>query len=188
NIDPFSSGGYGDEQLVVDCDWKKQWGFDYGLYKPVFDVIRNRKLRMAALNVPRDWVRQVGRKGPEAITREQRMWVPNIDTTNKDHKEYFNAMIGGHPQMPEAQYNNMYAAQVTWDTGMAKSAYDFMTWRGGATMVILAGSGHVGYGQGIAYRLGQMGEKSRLLVVCVDKKPGEQVSKGVGDYLFTATK
>jgi len=188
NIDPFTAGKTSDADFQVDANWKTQWGYDYNLYKPVFDVIKARGLRMAALNVPRDWVRQVGRKGPDALTADQKSWVPMVDTTNKDHRSYFTAMIGGHPDMPEAQFNNMYAAQVTWDTGMAKSAKDFMSWRGDATMVILAGSGHVAYGQGIAYRLAQMGETSRLLVVCLDKRPGEKVSKGVGDYVYTAAK
>ena len=188
NIDPWTAGKYTESEFIEESKWKTQGGYDYNLYKPVFDVIKARGLRMAALNVPRDWVRQIGRQGAASLTADQKTWVPQIDTTNKDHRNYFMAMIGGHPDMPEAQLNNMYAAQVTWDTGMAKSAVDFMSWRGDTTMVILAGSGHVGYGQGIAYRLGQMGEKSRLLVVCVDKKPGEKISKGVGDYVFTAAK
>ncbi|MBX3112464.1 MAG: ChaN family lipoprotein [Fimbriimonadaceae bacterium] len=186
NIDPFTTGRISDAEFQQTANWKTQWGYDYNLYKPVFDVIRARHLRMAALNVPRDWVRQVGRKGPDALTADQRTWVPGIDTKNADHRAYFTAMMGGHPDMPPGQFENMYAAQVTWDTGMAKSAKDFMSWRGNSTMVILAGSGHVAYGQGIAYRLAQMGETSRLLVVCLDKKPGDKVSKGVGEYLFVA--
>ena len=188
NIDPWTAGKYSEQEFIQESDWKKQWGFDYSLYKPIFDVIKQRGLRMAALNVPRDWVRQVGRKGPSAITADQKSWVPDLDLTNKDHRELFTAMMGGHPDMPAEQLNNIYAAQVTWDTGMAKSAFDAMAWHGDATMVICAGSGHVAYGEGIAYRLAQMGDKSRLIVVCVDSKPGEKVSKGLGDFVFTAAK
>ncbi len=188
NIDLWTTGAFSDQDFIEASGWKKQWGFDYALYKPIFDVIKRRHLRMAALNVPRDWVRAVGKKGPDAITAEQKGWVPDLDLGNRDHRSFFNAMMGGHPGMTEEQMRNVYAAQVTWDTGMAKSARDFMAWHGDATMVICAGAGHVAYGQGIAYRLAQMGEKSRLLVVCMDQKAGEKVSRGIGDYLYTSAK
>jgi uncharacterized iron-regulated protein len=80
----------------------------------------------------------------------------------------------------------MLAGQVTWDIGMAKTALD---WRRDwpykkNIMVILAGSGHVMYDQGINYRLKQMDGTNSISVVCVSDEPNRKVSRGLADYVF----
>ncbi len=185
NIAPWGRGYWSDQEFIDQSDWKKQWGVPYPLYKPIFDVIKERRIPLVALNVPRAWVSQVGKKGPAALNAEQKKWVPSVDTTNQNHRQIFNALIGGHP-MAGAAAENMYAAQVVWDTGMAKTALDEMTSRPGAVIVILAGSGHVIYGQGIAYRLRQMGASDSLILTGIDADGPVQVSKGIADYIFAA--
>lgn len=185
NLNPFSMGWWTDEEFVANADWKKQWGFPYALYKPIFDVVKENKLPMAALNVPRDWVRKVGKEGPSAITADQKNWVPTLDLSNKTHRDVFNALIGGHP---DSGLDNMYAGMVTWDTGMAKSALDFMS---GSTnprriMVVCAGSGHMMYGQGINWRIKKTTGEKVVNVTCIDSDAPREVSKGLGDFVFVA--
>ncbi len=186
NLNPFSMGWWTDEEFQKNADWKKQWGFPYKLYKPVFDVIRDNKLPMAALNVPRDWVRQVGQKGPSALTTDQSHWVPTpLDLTNKTHRTIFDAMIGGHPSTGA---DNMYAAMVVWDVGMANSALDFMNESKNPrrVMVICVGSGHVMYEQGINWRIRQRTGERSLTITCVDTDKAREVSRGLGDFVFAA--
>ncbi|MBS1723645.1 MAG: ChaN family lipoprotein [Armatimonadetes bacterium] len=186
NLNPFTMGWWSDEEFQTNADWKKQWGFPYRLYKPIFDVVKQNQLPMAALNVPRDWVRQVSRQGADSLTDEQKKWVPApLDLGNKEHRSIFDALIGGHPSTGA---DGMYAGQVTWDTGMANSALDFMADSKSpkAVMVVCAGSGHVMYGQGINWRIQKRTGEKVLTVTCIDTDQPREVSKGLGDFVFAA--
>lgn len=183
NINGWTLGWWSDEEFQIRSDWKKQWGYPYPLYKPIFDAVKEHGLPMVALNVPRDWVRQVGRTGPSAITPERQPWVPKLDLTNTQHRAVFNSLMGGHP-MPGI--DNIYAAQVTWDTGMAQSALDSMAGSRNKrrVMVVCAGSGHVMYGQGINWRVTQQTRERVLNVVGIDGDKPREVSRGLGDYVL----
>ena len=76
----------------------------------------------------------------------------------------------------------MYAAQVLWDEGMADTAIKL---RGEAEVfVVLAGSGHVMYGQGINYRIASRGQGTGVIVVMTQSSEPIQSSRGVGDFVF----
>lgn len=187
NVMPFSRGIWSDEEFVEASSWKTQWGFDFALYKPIFDVVRAEKLPLVALNVPRDWVREVGREGVSAIGMDREVWVPGLAGRlgSERHRAVFTALMGGHP-LTGARGENIYAAQVSWDIGMAQSALDFMEdkvsdkW----VMVIVAGSGHVMYGAGINLRLKELGGAESVSAVCIDGAPEGNVTSGIGEYLW----
>ena len=186
NVIPWSSGRWDKETFIRESNWKTQWGFDYDLYSPIFKVVKGFKLPLYALNVPRDWVREVGREGPSKIDASRKPWVPELYLQNENHREIFTSLMGGHP-MTGPQGENIYAAQVTWDTGMAKSAIDAMedklsdNW----VMVIVAGIGHVMYGECINYRIKRMGGGESLDVVCIDKSNSANlVSTKIADFVY----
>ena len=184
NLAPWTSGRWTREEFIENSNWKTQWGFDYGLYEPIFNVVRERRLPMVALNVPRDWVRAVGRGGLSALTDEQRKWVPDPYLGNDKHRALFTAMMGGHP-MTGTQGENIYSAQVTWDEGMATSALDYMAGRfsRNAVMVVVAGSGHTMYGQGINYRIHRKTGEPVVNVLCMTGEGPRSVSRGVADFV-----
>jgi uncharacterized iron-regulated protein len=187
NLAPWTTGRWTKEQFVENANWKSQWGFDFALYEPIFDAVRKDRLPMVALNVPRDWVRTVGRQGLAALTEEQRKWVPDPYLGNDGHKAVFTALMGGHP-MTGPQGDNIYAAQVTWDEGMATSALDYMATRPNrnAVMVVVAGSGHMMYGQGINYRITRKTGEPTLDVMCLTSDGPREVSKGLGHFVFVS--
>lgn len=188
-LNPWTLGWWSDEEFQQKADWKTQWGFDYAFYKPVFDATKKHKLPMVALNVPRDWVRVVGREGLGALTAEQKAELPGeFDLTNQGHRDVFGALMGGHPPTG-ARGENIYAAQVLWDVAMADSALKFFASRPttrNTVMVVLAGSGHVMYGQGINYRLWKRTGEKGLTMVMIQSKGPATVSKGLADVVYAA--
>ena len=184
SLDGWTLGWYTEEEFIQKSDWKHQWGMDYSLYKPIFDAAKELQLPIVALNIPRDWVHAVGQKGIDALTPDQRAQLPaQIDLGNKVHKEVFQAMIGGHPM---TGMDNMYAAQVLWDTGMADTAVKYMAEHPSpkTVMVVIAGAGHVMYKQGINWRVqGRSGDPGITLVMGNDEKL-RKVSAGVGDFFY----
>lgn len=193
NLAPWSMGWWTKEEFIEKADWKGQWGFDFSLYEPIFNVVREHKLPMVALNVPRDWVRAVGRGGPSALTEEQKRELPALNLNNKDHKRVFFSLIGGHPEGASTQMENMYAAQVLWDEGMADTAIKWIENKYGSVknmsnnvvFVILAGSGHGLYKQGINWRIKQRTGLDSLTLNMFEGEP-RQVSRGIADFAYLA--
>lgn len=187
SLNPWTLGWWTEEEFIAGSNWQKQWGFPYAIYRPIFEVVRKNRLPMAALNLPRDWVRRIGREGPGALTPEERKWAPSIDTNTPLHRKVFEALIGGHPLQGQ-RGENMYAAQVSWDEGMAQSAVEFMDGRASrrAVMVIICGSGHSMYGQGINLRLARRGIASLHAMGIEETAAKQGVSRGIADFLYVS--
>ncbi len=171
-------------QFLKDADWKGQWGYGYSFYSPIFDVCRKNTVPMVALNVPRDWVRVVGQKGYAGLTAEQLQQLPaNMALDNANHRAVFASLMGGHPPTgPRGE--SIYAAQVLWDEGMADSAIKARRDTDRDVFVVLAGSGHVMYRQGINYRIAKRGQGDGITVVMTQSDETITASKGVGDFVY----
>lgn len=186
-LNPWTLGWESEDEFVRNSDWKHQWGYDFALYRPIFDVIRDNKLPMVALNIPRDWVRQVGKAGFGALTEDEKSQLPTpLGVPNPIHRKVFEAMIGGHP-MSGASMDNMYSAQVLWDEAMGDSALKYLSSHpmpADTVFVVICGSGHVMYGQGINWRIERRTAAPELTVVMVDGPKAATVSRGIADFVF----
>ena len=182
-LDLWTLGKLTEPQFLEKVKWQTSWGFDFGLYRPIFDVTRKYGLRNVALNVPRDWIRTVGRTGFDSLPEDVRAQVPPLDLSNDNHKAVFNALMGGHP--PGSP--NVYAAQVLWDEAMADSALKYLARtpvNNKTVFVVVAGNGHVMYGQGIGWRLAKRTGEKPLTIVTVSGDEPSKVSRGAGDFVI----
>jgi uncharacterized iron-regulated protein len=185
-LDQWSEGKLTETEFLTASDWKSQWGFDYKFYRPVFDAARQLSIPIVALNVPRDWVRIVGRDGYDALPMSAKMQLPaELFLGNQEHRKVFEAMTGGH-QMTGTTPDKMYAAQVLWDEGMADTALKYFAripTSQSNVFVIIAGAGHVMYDQGINYRITRRhGGVGTTLVMLQGDSPIE-VSRGLGTFV-----
>lgn len=188
-LNPWTLGWWDEATFIERSDWKKQWGFDYSLYRPIFESVKRSKLPLIALNVPRDWVRAVGRGGFAALTPEQKKELPaDLFLGNTGHKQVFEGLMGGHP-MTGPQGDNIYAAQVLWDEGMADTAIKVMAEKGASrntVFVVVAGSGHVMFEQGINYRVKRRTGADGITVMKIDGTEPREVSRGIGQFIYMA--
>lgn len=186
-LDQWSQDKLSEADFIAKSDWKGQWGFDYSFYRPVFEVARKSKVPMVALNVPRDWVRVVGREGYGALSTEQKLQLPaNLGEPAPEHKQVFNALMGGHP-MAGPRGDNMYSAQVLWDQGMADTAVKYLErvpTSDKTVFVVIAGSGHVMYGQGINGRVERRKAGKGISLVMIQSAESTKVSKGLADFVY----
>lgn len=186
-LDQWSAGTVSEADFLTQSDWKGQWGYDFAFYRPVFNIVRENKLPLIALNVPRDWVRAVGKSGFAGLTDEQKAQLPpDLDLANKDHKSVFTALMGGHP-MTGPQGDNIYAAQVLWDEGMADTALKYFAKNPPdkkTVFVVIAGAGHSMYRQGINYRVQKRSGRKGVTLVMGQSAEAAPVSKGVGDFVY----
>ncbi len=160
-------------EFIEMSDWKNQWGFDFALYRPIFEVVYRYRLRLVALNVPRTLVRQVARAGWASVPPEERLGLPDPDLSQHDHRLLFETLMGGHPGT-HSPLDNLYAAQVVWDIGMADSALRYLERTvpsPNLAFVILAGNGHVMYDVGISLRIRQRSNHTTATIVCLPPQP-----------------
>ncbi|MBZ0213883.1 MAG: ChaN family lipoprotein, partial [Nitrospirae bacterium] len=119
---------------------------------------------------------------------EQRASLPEqFDLNNQGHRAVFGALMGGHPPTG-TRGESIYSAQVLWDVGMADSAIKYMEAlpRYDGVMAVVAGSGHVMYGQGINWRIAQRTGERGITVTMVAATDSITVSRGLGDYVYVA--
>ncbi|KAF0126054.1 MAG: hypothetical protein FD189_1393 [Elusimicrobia bacterium] len=157
-LDRYAAGKMTEEEFLSGADWKKEWGFDFGLYKPLFDYIRKNKLKAAALNVPRPVIRKIARGGIGALSPEEKKFLPEKVEINHDplYAAYLRATYGGHGDNPMAKmitWDNYLLSMAAWNEGMADSAVKAMRKHKGHAMLVIAGNGHVIYNAGIPFSI-----------------------------------
>lgn len=180
----WTQGRWTEEEFITKANWETQWGFPFAAYRPIFEAVRTHKLPMVALNVPRTWVRQISRNGVDAMLPETKARVPKLDLSHKGHRMVFDSLMGGHAG---DSMNNIYAAQVLWDEGMAINARREMDLRRAnpkAVMVIVAGIGHVMHHAGINLRITQGTGEPTISVVCVEPEAPREVARSLGHYVY----
>lgn len=186
SLDRYIDKSTNEAEFLAESDWKTQWGFDFAFYRPVFDVCRMNGVRMVALNVPRDWVRTVGRNGLGALPPAVKKDLPaTIATDQKRHRQVFESLIGGHPMSGPAA-ENMYSAQVLWDEGMADTALKAIGQDADPNLVfvVIAGSGHIMFGEGINLRVARRTGKRGVNIVMVEAEKSVPVSRGLADFVL----
>jgi uncharacterized iron-regulated protein len=156
-LDAWVDGRLTEEAFLHDSRWYENWGFNWLYYRDLFLFARDHKLRLFAVNAPRDVVTAVRKKGFKNLTPDESAHIPaDIDTASPEHRTLFKSFFaaGGdslHSGMDDAQWDAMIAAQSTWDATMGFNAVKALREHGGpdTVMVVLVGSGHVVYGLGI---------------------------------------
>lgn len=184
-LDQWSEGKIEEGDFLLQSDWKGQWGYDFAFYRPVFDIVRRFRLPLIGLNIPRDWVHRVARDGFGALAADERAQLPSdMSLDNAYHKQIFDSLMGGHAMSP-----NIYAAQVLWDEAMADTALKYLGAHNPSSrtvFVVIAGSGHVMYGQGINYRVAKRKAGDGVTVVMLAANEPLTVANGLADFVLVA--
>lgn len=180
-LDDWVNGRLTEEGFLQASRWYENWGYNWLYYRDLFLFAREHKLRMVALNAPRDVVTAVRKKGFKNLTPEEAAHIPtDIDTSSPEHRVLFKSYFEGggdplHSGMTDQQWDAMIAAQSTWDATMAFHAVQALQEPAGrdAVMVVLVGSGHVVYGLGIQYQAARHFQGKIATVVPVNVRDGE---------------
>lgn len=122
----------------------RNWGFNYNLYRAIFEYCRKEGVPMIGLNVPREITRKVAREGFESLTDEERGLLPPITCeVGPAYEDFLRRVLGGHGGHGEGRaFERFCEAQLVWDTSMAVYALDYMQGRPDSTVVVLTGMVH----------------------------------------------
>lgn len=181
-LDRYIAGEIDEAQLLRETEYFERWRFDYRLYRPIFRFAREQGIPLVALNLEREITEQVGREGMDSLTESQKARLPGeIDSSNEAYEERLRAIFERHPPREGRKFENFLQVQLLWDESMAEQTADWLKKHSDARMVVLAGVGHLMYGQGIPDRV-----QRRLAVssaVILNMNQAGDLDPELGDYL-----
>jgi len=181
------------EKFIQESQWYVNWNYHFGFYEKIFEYVKDHKIPLYALNVPRKIITEIRKKGWDALSDEEKKLVPQPDLSHEEHRSLINTIFegAGHPSPMggkgmEMAFRGLYRAQVAWDEVMAFYARQSRI-REDKKIVVLAGSGHLLYNLGInlrVYKKSPLPYKTVICVVIPDGKESVQVSRGLADYVW----
>lgn len=174
-LDAYVVGSVDEAGFLRAVDWPRTWGFDFALYRPIFEFCRAHGVRMHALNAPRALSKAVRQKGVEGLTGDERASLPSGHPwpTPAPHQQMLREVWNHHakpdPAAPasqqaerEAAFQRFYTAQLIWDEAMSQAVTEIFGERAAPQrLVVLAGTGHVGR-HAVPERAGRRGAPTGL--------------------------
>ena len=194
-LDDWSAGRLEESAFLDGSRWYRNWGYNWLYYRDIFLFARDHRLRMFAINAPREVVTAVRQKGFRGLTPEEAAHIPTrIDTKSADHLRLFKAEFAEasfHMGGSDEQWQAMLNAQCTWDATMAWNAIAALGKDPDPklVMVVLVGAGHVQYGLGIERQARQYfdGKVASVIPVAVEddaQKPVRSVQASYANFLW----
>jgi uncharacterized iron-regulated protein len=185
-LDQYIAGEIDEAGLIRGTDYFNRWRFDYRLYRPIFSYAREHGIPMIALNLEREITDQVSREGIESLTPQQQARLPaEIARDNESYHARLKTIYDAHPHREGGDFDRFLDVQLLWDESMAQQAAEWLTRNPDGQMVILAGAGHLIYGDGIPSRLSRRVDASQAIVLNVNTLP--ELNPELADYLILAT-
>ncbi|MGA2360857.1 MAG: ChaN family lipoprotein [Candidatus Aminicenantales bacterium] len=193
-LNRWSSGLLTTAEFIRDVRWYVNWNFSFGFYGKIFEFVKEHHLPVYALNVPREIIAKIRMKGWDALTEEEKKFIPKApDLTNKDHRTLIRTIFESAeiPQQMKGagldmMFEGLYRGQSAWDEVMSANAV-----RGaeseGRRMVVCAGSGHLLYNLGLNRRAFEKSGQPSKTVIAVAIPAGQKslkVSRAYGDYVL----
>lgn len=192
-LDRWSQGRLSEEEFLKEVAWEKTWGMDYQLYRSILEEAKAHHLKVIGLNVDRGLVRKVAQHGIEKLAPEDKLKLPEMDLSDKDHLAYIKMIYRDHQGGSAETFEHFYQAQTLWDEGMAETLSQFLhsSEGTGKTVVVITGSGHIVYDFGIPkrfYRRTPLPYRSLVLKTWKENLAEDifrpEISKPIGDYLW----
>ena len=155
-LDKWTAGTISEEDLLSSTDWWHEWGFEYDLYKDIMDYARDNKIPVVALNITKEFQKQISKNGIESLSKEERESLPEIDTTDVYHRRYLERIMKGHGDTDmSAAFERFYLVQCVWEDVMAESILRYLSSPQGKNrkLLVFIGGGHIIYHFGVPKRV-----------------------------------
>ncbi len=158
DLDDYAADRIGESELLRRSGYKERWGFDFGLYRAILEFARDKGIPLVALNATKEQIQTISRDGIDALSQEHRRTIPDPpELAQGAYRQRLISAFGAHGSptgdaVPE-RLQRFLEVQMLWDETMAQTAADYLAANPGKTLVILAGTAHVGYLDAIPRRL-----------------------------------
>ncbi len=150
----YLEGKIGEAELLQRTGWYKRGSLNFGYTRLVLEAVKRLGLGAVGLNVPRELVSRVGKKGFSSLAAAEKALFPGAERSHPEHEYFIRSTFGEFAVQVPPWFRNVYTAQKCWDVVMADSMRRALSRPGFREHkgVIIAGSAHVAYGLGIPWR------------------------------------
>ncbi|MBF0428375.1 MAG: ChaN family lipoprotein [Magnetococcales bacterium] len=157
-LDRWVAGELTEEAFLDAVEWYFTWGFDAELYLPILRYARDQKIPLLAMNIRRETVSAVRKKGLAGLEIETRDTLPPMCPAPLGHRIRLEEVFQSHPMMSATgNFDYFVEAHSVWDGVMADALKKWSDAHPGGLVVGLAGAGHIMMGYGIPHQLRQRG-------------------------------
>ncbi len=147
-IDEYINCEIDEEELLERTEYFKRWKFNKELYAPIWRFAKENSIKLYALNVPSELLKEVREKGLENV--KSRYLPPKIPPLKEEYKNFLEEFLKKHKGSEPKRF---FDVQNTWDTGMAYRIAKLSIAYPKHKLIVLVGSGHVWKGYGIPERV-----------------------------------
>jgi uncharacterized iron-regulated protein len=140
-LDKWSQGELNDQAFLEKTQWYANWGYDFDLYRGIFETIRDNHTPLIALNLPFHIPPKIAVGGIDNLMPEDASHLPKtITLTDPDHRTYIESIFNMHKFKGRDNFEYFYEAQCTWEDTMADAIAKHLTT---LKMIVLSGNGHI---------------------------------------------
>ncbi len=197
------SDGLSREDFVDQVNWKQIWGGPFADYEPLVSFAKDQRLRLVALNPPKQLVRSVARNGL-AQTSQDPDWIrwgldrEAIIDDPAYRQKIIQQLRACHDGGSDKLYETMYEASMVRDEGMARTVVSLVESVRAAKdplagpVVSYTGGGHIQYNlpvpKRVARRLAQQVRQVSIYMTSFEQGRlqdlQEMVREQIADYVW----
>ncbi|PSB20149.1 iron-regulated protein [Phormidesmis priestleyi ULC007] len=197
-LDRYLAGTITEAQLKELTEYETRWGFPWEYYAPILRFAKKNRLPVIALNTPTEITRKVSRSGLESLTLADRRFIPPLSEILAEPDAYRERMRLIYQEIHQgkgnsSQFDRFFLAQILWDETMADRVSQFLRTNPTTNVVVLAGQGHIVYGDGIPNRVARRMPRTQrgalLQSLILLNPPQEMTAKSdrpIADYFWNA--
>lgn len=183
-LDLYTLGDMTEEAFLQAIDWKKTWGYPYHFYRPLLVAAKHCRIRVLALNAPREIVRKVAREGLDALDDMERAQIPrDLDLDNSSHKAYVREVYETHDRADLKNFEFFYQAQIVWEETMAGNLAEFFRVHN-QKLIVFTGNGHIVRKYGIPDRVRRRVPVSEVTILPFSLRGTVTLERDLADFLW----
>jgi len=207
-LDAYVMGKISEEEMLQDVQWEKRWTWSYENYRPIFQMARDLKISLVALNVNSEDLVAVEVNGIQGLSRDQiRKYIKDpvgfgefakpsayksymsyvIEPSYDLHKSMglLKTTMSGEPLEETMSFGKFFSGRILWDESMAGNAFRWCEKNPGGLMIGLVGADHVKFEKGVTGRYASLAKGTRETIsvllnpTLIDTRPSGSVSNYV---------
>ena len=153
-LDRWIAGELSEKEFLKESRWFEEWRFDFGYYRELLNLARERHIPVIALNAEKSMVRAIRGKSLAELTPEEQAQLPELDLNDPYQRAQTLAILGDHSH-GKLSPEGFIRAQTLWDETMAESIARYLASPQGEEryLLVCAGGNHIRYGFGIPRRV-----------------------------------
>lgn len=183
HLNDYIAGYIDEREMLIRTEYFKRWKLDYRMLQPILGFARDNRIPVLALNISDEIHHKVFNGGLSNLTPEERARIPDdIQPIGNDYRNRLKTIFNVHPE--GNTFDTFVEGQQLWDEAMADVAANYLKDHPQTLLVVLAGLGHMMYGDGIPKALNRRLGGHYSAVAINGKQFGEY--PGIADFILAA--